>query len=176
VEGVMPLLSDAPGKPPLNQKLEGKFVPFTIFLKADPFPGNRSEKIKYLERQAARIEDQLEDFCDTGSDPNLTFDFAKPVAFTVQFGEQTARYTVTGHVCKRASFTKLPFGEQLVVSDNREQTGIGAGNASNIEPAAEVNIIAENLKDDFETATGLEVIRVEIAGYIYGFKGVHIPI
>ena len=168
----MPKLSNMPGTAPYNQHLTEVHVPFTAFLKADPIGGKRFETIRSLERQSARIEEQLVDLCGTAGS---TFDFSRPVAFTFQFGDKTARFTVNGHACVRSEFTNRPLEEVAVDHDNKSQIGIGESNGARAVASPELNAIAKEVKDQLEIATGLQVIRLKIAGYIYGYKGVHFP-
>jgi hypothetical protein len=120
------------------------------------------------------IEDLLPSACG-GDTYEITFDYSTPIAFTFQFGQQTARFTINGHACKRNDFTKTPVGEQLVVSNNHESIGVGAANASNMTPDADLNAITLEVQNLLENLTGLKCYRLKIAGFIYGTKGVHFP-
>jgi len=166
-------LSDAPGSrtPWVAAEVH---VPFTAFLKADLVSGNRQAIRRYFEKQSAIIEQVLNSFCNS-SEEEVTFDFSIPVGYTPRFGNQTARFTINGHACKRKTFTKLPVGEQTIDCDNRLQTGNGAGNAANMIPSTELDDLAGELVHALESVTGREIIRIKLAGYIYGFKGTHIP-
>lgn len=63
-------------------------IPFKVFLRFVPnTDGRRFTKIRDMEKIAAIIEDELLD-----SGMNL----ATPVAFTLQFGQHTGRFTVVG--------------------------------------------------------------------------------
>lgn len=169
----MPKLSDLPGTTPRGVLVD-KHVPFTAFLKAYPVQGKRSEMARSLERQSSTIEDQLLGACG-GVTYDITFDYSTPIAYTFQFGQQTARFTINGHACKRTEFTKTPVGEQLVVSNNHELIGVGAANASNMTPDTDLNAISLEIRNLLENLTGLKCYRLKIAGYIYGTKGVHFP-
>jgi hypothetical protein len=165
------VLTDMPGTKVPRIWAE-KFVPFTAFLKADPISGiHRFESIRDLQRKAALIEEQLETVCGSES---VTFDFSRPIAYTPQFGKQTARFTVNGNACSRVSFTAEPINPLTVDADNKGLTGPGTANGRAI-PSTDLNNIATELRTQLEAATGLKVIRLKVAGYIYGFKGVHFP-
>ena len=167
----MPQLSDWPGTRVPRIWAE-KFIPFTAFLKADPIVGvRRFESIRDFEKQSALIEQQLLTVC--GSE-TVTFDFSIPIAFTPQFGKQTARFTVNGNACSQPSFTAEPVNPLTVDADNQGLTGPGTANGRDT-PSTNLDNIATLLKAQLEAATGLRVFRLKVAGFIYGFKGVSFP-
>jgi len=151
-----------------------KHVPFTALLRSNPVRGTRSEMRREFEILSERIEEILESLC-SNSNEDITFDFSKPVAYTPQFGNYTARFTINGHACKRRTFTALPVGEQQIDCDNKLQIGNGAGNAANMIPSVELDAVAHEVVTALETAIGLHVFKIKIAGYDYGFKGTTIP-
>jgi hypothetical protein len=172
----MPKLSDLPGTTPRGI-LKDKFVPFTAFLQADPIGGKRFETVRSLERQAAKIENDLELLCDSDStDPvDPVFDYTIPIAFTPQFGDFGPRFTVSGHACRRDTFTKTPVGERDVIVAGERKTGPGAANAWSSNSDPELEALAKELRDLLEGTTGLKVFRMDLNGYIFGRKGVHFP-
>jgi hypothetical protein len=170
----MPLLSDSPGSPPTGV-LADKHVPFTAFLRANPILGKRQETYESLKRESAILETLLENVCG-GATYTISFDFAKPIAFTPQFGDKPYRFTVTGHACKRTTFDKNVVGTRWVDADNRGIQGPAAANKSNETPSSDVNDVAKELVMILETTTGLQVYKLTVAGYIFGEKGAHIPL
>jgi len=150
-----------------------KYVPFTAYLSISPINGKREEVRREFEILSERIEQILENFC--GGSEGMVFDFAKPVAYTPQFGNHTARFTINGHACKRNVFTNLPVGQQQIDCDNKLQVGNGAGNAANIVPSIALDAVAHELVTTLEAALGLRVFKIKVAGYDYGFKGTTIP-
>lgn len=146
----------------------GVFVPFTAFLKYDPIPGKRLEAYRDLQKKAAWVEDQLTvSYCSSG----YQIEFAKAVAFTPQFGNQTSRLTITGHACWREHWVKQPITSVLVDSPNGLQTGYDASDASNMVPTGDLDDLCVELKNLLQSITYLSVIKLDVAGYIYGVKG-----
>jgi hypothetical protein len=160
--------SEAPGKAfhiPFT-----KHVPFTASLKIVPVKGKRFETYRDLEKEANSIEDALLAMC------GVVTDITKPVAFTPQFGNKTARLTISGHACARNTFPKAPVGERRVINAGEYKIGVGASNNSNRIPDSELDSLVVDLKNTIEASTGYKVIRIEAANHIYGVGGVHFPI
>lgn len=153
---------------------KGVFVPFIAFLKADPPAGlgKRIEKYRWFSLHSTLLESQLDTTCNS---EGIVFDFAKPVAFTPQFGQNTARFTVTGNLCHKDSWINRPLNETNVDYENGILTGYDASNKSNEIPRAVLDSTAKSFKKLLETITGLQVIKLDIANYIYGIKGSHFP-
>lgn len=171
-------LSDIPGSNILNG-LGPVFVPFSCWVKIDPIHGKRQEVIRDMQKKAEFVEDALDTLCGAsdGTGDDLAFDYTKPISFIPQFGQKTARLSFVGNACRRDSFTKTPVGERTVVNANEFETGPGASNASNRIPDAEVDALCKSLKASIEAAISpLIVIRLEIAGYIYGVSGSTFPL
>lgn len=160
--------------PAANEDQSGFHVQFTAFLRYTPIRGKRFETVRDLEKRSWQIELALDNLC--GISDGGAFDFAKPVAFTPAFGDKPARFTIHGHACKQSSFTNTPAGQQLVISDNHELTGSGAGNKGNIVPDPILDALCKTLKAQLESATGLHVYRLELAGFIYGVTGRSFPL
>ena len=147
-----------------------KHVPFTAFMKVVPIRGKRFETIRDLEIQGNLIEGILDNLCDgTGE---IVFDYTKPVAFTPQYGDKPARFSFNGHICRRETFEKLFLGQ---ATTDTNQTGF-AYNNSNYNTTATFNTIVYNFKNLLESNVGLDLIRLEVAGYIFGQGGAHFPI
>ena len=169
----MPALSTTLTQPAANESIAGKHVPFTAFLRIVPIRGKRFETVRDMEKLALTVEGQIENIC--ASTELIAFDYAKPIAFTPQFGDKTARLTIHGHACIRATFTPTPVGLQTVDNSDGILTGYGSGNASNRIPDTDVMFIATELKNAFEAATSLPVYRLEVAGFIFGVGGLTFP-
>lgn len=152
-------------------KNKWKYVPFTCFLRITPSGTKHSEIVRAAEKQAAAVQSQLESFCGDGN----VFDFTKPIAYTPQFGQKTARLSFSGNLCRRLTFTKTPVGQRYVDTDAGIVYGPGAANAANSIPDPELDEIVKDFKAQVELLTGLAVIRVVAAGFIYGQGGVHFP-
>lgn len=155
-------------------KNKWKYVPFTCFLRITPTGTKHFEIVRAAEKQAALVQTQLESFC--GDSEGNVFDFTKPIAYTPQFGQKTARLSFSGNLCRRLTFTKTPVGQRYVDSDNGIVYGPGAANAANSIPDPELDEIVKDFKTQIEALTGLSVIRIVAAGFIYGQGGVHLPI
>jgi hypothetical protein len=130
-----------------------------------------------MEKIAFQVEENLEQLCSSGSfSAPVSFDFAKPVAFTPQFGNKTARLTIHGHACKIPDFTKTPDGLHNKDTSDGILTGPGDGNAGNRVPDPDVSVLTKELKTQIESATGLLVYRMEVAGFIFGITGETFPL
>ena len=166
----MPQLSDAPEV----SRFPGreKHVPFSCFLEASVFPGKRFARVRDFEEQHADLETVLESVCSSSDDP--VFDFTKPVAYTRQFGDKPPRFSFHGHLCVRTDFPKLPHGERQVISAGVILTGPSTNRAT-LTPPAELDTIVKDFRALLEAATGLPVIRLEVARVIYGQGGFHLP-
>jgi hypothetical protein len=170
-------LSTAPGAPP-HLITKYAHVPFTCFLRITPLrPAKREETIREVEKNIAFVESVLDNLCGagSGSDGTLSFDYTKPVAYTPQFGDKTARLSFNGHICRRDAFAKTPVGERIVVNAGQFWVGPGASNASNRQPDVQLDSVVADFKAIIEAATGLVVIRLEVARYIYGAGGTTFP-
>ena len=129
-----------------------------------------------MEKIALQVEENLEHLCNNGSfNTPISFDFAKPVAFTPQFGNKTARLTIHGHACKIPNFTKTPDGIHNKDTSDGILTGPGGGNAANRVPDSDVSALAKELKMQIESVTGLSIYRMEVAGFIFGITGETFP-
>jgi hypothetical protein len=169
-------LSEAPNSP--HPWVDAEYhVPFTAYLKIAPARGKREEIRRYYEILSERIEQVLETFCGNAASAGeyISFDFSTPVAWTPQFGNATARFTINGHACKRKKFTSLPVGQQQIDADNNLQIGNGAGNAANMTPSTTLDAVAKEVVEALEVALGLKVFKIKVAGYNYGLKGTTIP-
>lgn len=175
----MTALSDIPGVSPPAATASKKHVPFTCFLRVEPLPGKRWERIRDIEQLANDAEDALETIaCDDGS-YGLSFDFTKPVAFTRQFANKQARLSFHGHLCAQLppdTFTKTPVGERTVVNAGEYKTGPGASRRPTRYPDSSLDTLVTEFKDLIESTTGLTVTRIELARVIYGDGGFHFPI
>ena len=178
------LLSDTPLAPNiLTWQSVGVFVPFTAFLKVTvptSLYGQRIATYRYMEKMSAQVESALDTVClgsegPTAGEAGTIFDFAKPVAFTPQFGNKTARLTITGHACKAHKFVNEPLNEVLVDNESGELTGYDASNKSNAVPNAAVDTLAKNLRLTIEAVTGFQVIELTVANYHYGYRGTTLP-
>jgi hypothetical protein len=173
----MPHYSTSLIQPAANEALGDKHVPFTAFLRIVPIRGKRFETVRDMEKIAYRVEENLEHLCSSGSfTAPVSFDFAKPVAFTPQFGDKTARLTIHGHACKIPNFTKTPDGLHNKDTSDGILTGPGGGNAVNRVPDPDVSALTKELKMQIESATGLPVYRMEVAGFIFGITGETFPL
>lgn len=166
-------LSDIPGSNILNGT-GPVFVPFSCWVRIEPIRGKRQEVIRDMQKKAEFVEDALDTLC--GASDEVAFDYTKPISFIPQFGQKTARLSFVGNACQRDSFTKIPIGERTVVNANEFQTGPGAANASNRVPDPEVDALCKDLKSAIEAVISpLKVIRLEVAGFIYGEGGATFP-
>jgi hypothetical protein len=154
-------------------KNKWKYVPFTCFLRITPSGIKHFEIVRAAEKQATIVQAQLESFC--GASEENVFDFTKPIAYTPQFGQKTARLAFSGNLCRRLAFTKTPVGQRYVDADNGIVYGPGAANAANSIPDPELDEIVKDFKIQVEALTSLRVIRIVAAGVIYGQGGVHFP-
>jgi hypothetical protein len=127
-----------------------------------------------MERLSDEVETLLESFC--GNTATHSFDFNIPVAFTPAFGNKPARLTVTGNMCVRSTFDLEPVSERIVIADNREITGAAASNTSNRVPSDDLSDAVAQMKADVESLTGLTVLRLEAAGFIFGSGGMTFPL
>lgn len=154
-----------------------KHVPYSCWLRVDPIPGKRFERIRDLEYVANSVESILDAIvCEAGTE-DLSFDVTKPIAFTRQFGNKPARLSFSGHLCALIPpdiFTKLPVGEQTVVNAGEIKTGPSI-NRSGRTTTSQLNTLVLNFKNLIETNTNLTVIRLEVARVIYGLGGFHFP-
>jgi hypothetical protein len=170
----MSQLSDTPGVTQAYRQYV--YVPFSVQLRVDPIRGKRFEIIRDLEIQANLLETLLESICNSTTDGEIDFDYTKPIAFTPQYGNKPARFSFHGHLCRRNSFPKDHLGSRTIISDSQYKTGDWAANQSNKTPDNELNNITHDFKTLIESTTSLTVIKLEIAGLIYGNGGIHFPL
>jgi len=126
-----------------------------------------------MQQLSAWIEDQLLNVCST---EELQLDFARPVAFTPQFGQQGARFTIHGNACKKTTFVNQPVDSEYV--DHPDPIlGYDNSRANNKTPVAAVESLCTELKLLLEATTGLLVTKLDVAGVVYGGrKGYHFPL
>lgn len=174
----MSTLSDTPGAPAIYGTNRKKHVPYSCWLRVEPLPGKRFERIRDIEKQANNVETALAGIeCEAGTE-DLPFDFTKPVAFTRQFGNKPARLSFEGHLCVLIAPNTIPkaiIGESTVVNAGEFKTGYGAAHRADRFPDPELDDLVKDFKDLIETTTGLTVIRLEVARVIYGLGGFHFP-
>lgn len=154
-----------------------QFLPFTAFVPVVPSLGfgKRFEMVRDLEKQANFVEDDL-DLLDSDT-AGLSFDFAKPVKFTFQFGNKTARLTIHGNVTGLTRLDKVPLEEVLLIHSGEFKRGYGSATAPRREPTAELDVAVFELKALLESLPSVdEVSRIEIADFIYGEGGSHFPL
>jgi len=164
-------LSESPTKQPHQPLLY--HVPFTAYLKASPVGGKRFETERSLQKEADQIETQLSGFCDTNTE-GTQFNHASPIAYTRQFGNTTARFTINGHACAREKFTNDLFNQNLIINTGQYQTG-PKYNSGNLTTTTEINTSVKDLKNKLETATGYVVFKMIYANIIFGESGLHFP-
>ena len=162
-------LSESPSKGPHQPLLY--HVPFTAYLKATPIGGKKFETERNLQKEADNIEQLLSTICDS---EGTQFSYASPIAYTRQFGNATARFTIHGHACPRTTFTNNNFDQNRVINTGQYQVG-AQYNAGNLTTTAEINTSVRNLKNQLENATGHIVFKMIYANIIFGESGTHFP-
>lgn len=175
------------------------FIPFKIFARmlqtsSNPFAGNRWERIRAEEKTANLIEGSLLDLVRNGrsstdESDDYEFEFAFPVAFTRQFGNEPSRITIVGHLrgdrktlVNSAGDTEPPkkiADDVNQINASESLSGQGAFNAANLKPNDVVVSLANELLDLFSNPSEIpfidrvEVMSVEIFGIPYGRRGRH---
>ena len=152
-----------------------QFIPFTAFARVIPNLGfgRRFEMVRDIEKQADLVEDEL-DSLDSDS-AGISFDFAKPVLFTHQFADKTARLTIHGNVTGLTVLDKNPIEDVTIDFNGGARIGQGSATAPRRTPTAELNAAVTELKALLETIVD-GIFRIEIAGFIYGRGGLHFPL
>lgn len=157
-----------------------QYVPFTVFARVIPSFGNgkRFEMVRDLEKIANIVEgylDALSASDDTLGTTGVEFDFAIPVKFTFQFAESPARLTIHGNVHGLTPLSNKPLEDKLVISSGEFKTGPGCRNAQKT-PSQELNSAVKDLLAILNTIPYLDdIMRIEMAGFLYGRDGVHFP-
>lgn len=159
--------------PSLRGPGQKQFIPFTAFAFVVPDLGfgKRFEMVRDLEKQADLVEDGLDGLSSETS--GIDFDFAKPVLFTHQFADKTARLTIHGNVTG-LDRAKIFIAESLVIHSGEFKTGTGSVTAPKRVPTAELNSAVAALKTILEIL--VDISRIEIAGFIFGKGGSHFPL
>lgn len=177
------------------------FMPFTIQARmvqsaANPFAGNRWERIRAEEKTANLIEGSLRTLMHdgltsaTGDDYN--FFFAFPLAFTRQFGNEPARVTIVGHIkgdrtlqgtdtAGNSTFKppKKVAADVNQINANEAISGQGTFNAANLDPDPVVDALANELFTLFSDETQIqfidrvEIMSIDVMGVLYGRRGRH---
>lgn len=153
-------------------------VPFKIYLRAD-LPhgyGNRWERIRELEKQAQFIEDDILAYSEVD---NCNIYIARPIAFTRQFAQFVARYTVVGNILKTDN-PKEPLEQVTRINTGEARTQYGAVNSADKSPVAIVDTYARQLYNLFRSGgtiglTNVTVLAIEVVGVRYGSGGKSIP-
>lgn len=169
--------ADTPGAEPLLGINRSKHVPYSCELKITPIHGKRQEVAHDLEKLSNLAEAALVDVSCLATD-GISFDFTRPVAYTPQFANKSARLTFHGHLCRLDdpdTFVKAPVGERIVINTGEFKTGQDASRQNNRIPDAQLNSLVSDFKAIIESATGLTVQRLEVARVIYGRGGFHFP-
>lgn len=170
----MTKLSDNKFSSPFNNKGSVKYIPFTAYIKVIPINGKRFEIIRDLENTANVVEEAL--------DAIETIDLAKPVKFTPQFGNNSARLTINGNFTTTVGSTysdndnsaKQHIESTQIIHDNGIVSGYGAAHAANRVPDPTiVSLLREFL--NVLADIGLTPYKIEVAGIIFGEGGITIP-
>jgi hypothetical protein len=176
------------------------YIPFKIFARmvqnsANPFAGNRWERIRAEEKVANLIEMSLRDLVRNGRSTtdetdDYEFEFAFPVAFTRQFGNEPSRITIIGHIKGDRDPTgtddalvppKKVAADINQINANEAESGQGAFNAANLDPHSEIDNLARELLDLFSDSTQIQfidrvdIMSIEVSGILYGRRGRHFP-
>ena len=154
------------------------YVQFKAFVRIVPLEGKRFETIRDMERIADRVEDAIRSFLSVPVDEPL-ISIATPVAFTPQFGDKTARLTITGYV-QEAALLRADRTDATLDHDNQVMSGqLGGPNMARTVPVADVETAVKSLKALLEAAS-LDVVghiyKMEYGGCVYGEGGRSFPL
>lgn len=146
------------------------WIPFIVYLDVTlSGTGNRWEKISEIEEFANKTEDLLVAYSES---VNLDLEVSRPVKFTRQFGDNRARMTVNGHIKKDSTEeNKVPLAETTVINAGEARTGYDGSHAVSKDPTDYFDALAVELKDLFEAETNSKVLKLDLAGIIYGNGG-----
>lgn len=173
------------------------FAPFKIYARflqnnVNPFAGKRWERIRAEEKVANLIEGSLRSIMENGlsvsAGDEYEFNFAFPVAYTRQFGNEPARITIVGSI-ERVRGIERTDGEldppKKIAADvthinaNEAVAGQGSFNAASLLPNEVVKDLANTILDLFSDETQVdfidyvEVMSVEVYGIMFGRNGRH---
>jgi Sec7-like guanine-nucleotide exchange factor len=148
------------------------FVPFTAFMEIN-FPngyGNRWERISEIEKVANNAENDIFEYI---SSHNYTIDIARPIKYTVSFGDFKARLTINGNIKEsRSNVPKIVNEEVTVINTGKGVTGYGCYHVANKVTDAKIYSIADNLISVLNgTISNATVTSIEVAGVKFGKKG-----
>ena len=73
-----------------------------------------------------------------------------------------------GVISGNEDFIKQPVGTRLVINSGEFKTGPSSHNAVTRVPSTILNDSASEIKELLESISGVEVMRLEVAGVIYG--------
>jgi hypothetical protein len=150
------------------------WIPFTMYLDVVLFgTGNRWEKIREIEEYANKVEDLMVDYSDNdGFTAGTIIEVSRPVKFTRQFGNSPLRLTINGNIRKDATeVNKVPLAETTVINASVPLTGYDGSDAASKDPTDYYDALAVELKGIFEGETSSSVIKIDLAGIIYGNGG-----
>ncbi len=178
----MPRLSNDPLNT-FNQRASNeKFMPFTAYGRLVPTirENRRDELIGAMRTLSRKIEDDLQTagMTDYSSTAHATINVAAPIATTPQFGNFTARATITGFF-KTSNPNVMPTTDKTVITQetagNPTGTMTGPSNSSILadgDTTTVADTAATAIKDALEAAsTELEIYRLDYNGVIYGEGG-----
>ena len=173
-------------------------IPFTAYFRIVPDrgTGKRFEVQRSRERIASLVYQDLENNFNNGNIalPGGSVGSAtalglansiNAVAVKPQFGESPDTLTVVGFYDSPYDDTNpgqhLPYGDMTIISHNSVITGPGTGtgaralgatpSSGNLQDAAAIKIELEAAI----TSVPVQLIKLEVAGQVYGHGGIHFP-
>lgn len=146
-------LSDSPYSPGINEDAGETWVPFVAYVETQ-LPTTltkRGEGVRYLEKKALRIEDDLR--------AGTTIRVVGPIAFRPNFAQKVASYTINGHYRRPTNTNPQPVANPAIIHSG---TDVGEKTAQitrpgNYNPAvtAPTSALETEVDDFMDTLDGL---------------------
>lgn len=162
-----------------------KQVPFIAFIRVVPHRGSgkRFEYIRDLEKVASRVHDKLMEDADLNI-ANRMGGYSKAatgVAIKPQIGQFPAQLTVAGFYLSDES-TVVPYPEKSLISGGEHLTGVSSGHGWVADPTDTADSLVTTLHSKLSSAmtdvlgnSDWNIYRIDVAGVVYGDRGLHFP-
>lgn len=172
-----------------------RWIPFTAHIRIVPERDSRTTTIRSLQKIAADVYDELVTDTDLslatpgggqaksyGPQLGGIGSMVNGMAVKPQMGQTPAQLSISGFITSSTDNT-APVPDKTVIHAGETMTGYGGNHHWDSLPKSGTNTIAASLRTKLRSAltdalgasADWQVFRLDVAGVVYGDRGLHIP-
>lgn len=173
-----------------------RWVPFTAHIRVVPARGTRTTYIRDLQKIASNVYDEIVTDTDlsiaspgggqqrsySGYQSGGLGTMVDGMAIKPQMGQTPAQLHIAGFITSTAK-NAIPVTEATVFHAGETVTGYRGNHHWDSLPTTATNTLVTEIKDKLDTAmtsvlgasADWKVFRIEVAGVMYGDRGMHFP-